>query len=147
VLDIPSGNQDGAAVREGLEQLVRQVWKAETGRDLETIPEGLGKFEMADDRYSIGLALQQIAPFVRTGQNLPARFAVPFIRGSATAAPCGHKRPADPSTAEASPVTIPIGGTPVPVPHRAYCPHCKSWIRKGDVAVRTDGGAYKHVAC
>jgi hypothetical protein len=133
-----------------LETLVRMVWKAETGRDLETIPEDLGKFEMADDRYSIGLALQQIAPYARSGQDLPARFAVPFIRGSSPAAPCGHKRPAPAVVAQAvvsAPVTIPISGTPAPTPHRAYCPHCKTWIRKGEVAVRTDGGAYKHVAC
>ena len=85
------------AFREGLEELVRLVWKAETGRELETIPEGLGKFESADDRYSIGLALQQIAPYARTGQDLPAKFAVPFIRGSSPAPACNHKKPAAPA--------------------------------------------------
>ena len=38
-----------------------QVWKRETGSDLDPIPQDLGKFEKAGDEYSIGLALQQIA--------------------------------------------------------------------------------------
>ena len=60
--------------------LVRQVWKRETGNDLDMIPQDLGKFERAGDEYSIGLALQQIAPYLRTGDPLPASFAVPIIR-------------------------------------------------------------------
>ena len=54
--------------------VVRQVWKRETGTDLDTIPQDLGKFELGSDEYSIGLALQQIAPYLRTGDPLPARW-------------------------------------------------------------------------
>jgi hypothetical protein len=42
--------------------VVRQVWKREAGKNLDTIPQDLGKFERASDAYSIGLALQQIGP-------------------------------------------------------------------------------------
>ncbi len=59
---------------------VRKVWKRETGADLETIPRDLGKFERANDEYSIGLAMQQIAPYLGTGDSLPAWFAVPIVR-------------------------------------------------------------------
>ncbi len=59
---------------------VRKVWKLETGNDLDTIPQDLGKFELGSDEYSIALALQQIAPYLRTGDPLPASFAVPIIR-------------------------------------------------------------------
>jgi hypothetical protein len=50
--------------------VVRAVWKRETGSDLDTIPQDLGKFELGSDEYSIGLALQQIAPYLRTGDPL-----------------------------------------------------------------------------
>lgn len=60
--------------------MVRQVWKRETGTDLDTIRQDLGKFERAGDEYSIALALQQIAPYIQTGDPLPARFAVPIVR-------------------------------------------------------------------
>jgi len=63
--------------------VVRKVWKRETGNDLDTIPQDLGKFEKAGDEYSIGLALQQIAPYLRTGDSLPGSFAVPIIREKA----------------------------------------------------------------
>ena len=60
--------------------VVRQVWKRETGTDLDTIPQDLGKFELGSDEYSIALALQQIAPYLRTGDPLPASFMVPIVR-------------------------------------------------------------------
>lgn len=60
--------------------VVRQVWKQETSRDLDTIPQDLGKFELGSDEYSIALALQQIAPYLRTGDPLPASFTVPIVR-------------------------------------------------------------------
>ena len=60
--------------------VVRQVWKREMGTDLDTIPQDLGKFELGSDEYSIGLALQQIAPYLRTGDPLPASFTVPIVR-------------------------------------------------------------------
>ena len=50
------------------------------GSDLDTIPQVLGKFELGSDEYSIGLALQQIAPYLRTGDPLPASFTVPIVR-------------------------------------------------------------------
>ena len=77
---------DGSTVefREAMEQLVRHVWARETGSQLGEIPDGLGKFEMADENYSIGLALQQIAPYARSGEPLPERFTVPMIRQQAS---------------------------------------------------------------
>jgi len=60
--------------------VVHQVWKRETGSDLDVIPQDLGKFELGSDEYSIGLALQQIAPYLRTGDPLPASFTVPIVR-------------------------------------------------------------------
>ena len=60
--------------------VVRQVWKQETGTDLDVIPQDLGKFELGSDEYSIGHALQQIAPYLRTGDPLPASFTVPIVR-------------------------------------------------------------------
>jgi len=60
--------------------VVRQVWKRETGSDLDTIPQDLGKFELGSDEYSIALALQQIAPYLRTGDPLPVSFTVPIVR-------------------------------------------------------------------
>jgi hypothetical protein len=59
---------------------VRQVWKRETGTDLDTIHQDLGKFELGSDEYSIALALQQIAPYLRAGDPLPTSFAVPIVR-------------------------------------------------------------------
>jgi hypothetical protein len=70
-----------ATFRDALNALVRQVWKEETGCTLKRLPEGLGKFEAADENYSIGLALQQIAPYVRSGEPLPEAFVV-TARGS-----------------------------------------------------------------
>jgi hypothetical protein len=66
--------------RDGMVDVVRQVWKQETGRDLDTIPHDLGKFELASDEYSIALALQQIAPYLHTGDPLPASFTVSIVR-------------------------------------------------------------------
>ena len=71
---------DTTEVREAVERIVRHVWTEETGQQIAEMPEGLGKFEKADDNYSIALALQQIAPFIRTGDPLPEKFDVPFIR-------------------------------------------------------------------
>jgi len=66
--------------RDGMVDVVRQVWKRETGTDLDAIPQDLGKFELGSDEYSIALALQQIAPYLRTGDPLPASFTVPIVR-------------------------------------------------------------------
>jgi hypothetical protein len=69
-------------LRKGMESFVRRVWKAETGERLHKIPENLGRFELADETYSIRLALQQIAPMIRAGKT-PDKVAVPFIRTEA----------------------------------------------------------------
>ena len=66
--------------RDGMVDVVRQVWKRETGNDLDTIPQELGKFELGSDEYSIALALQQIAPYLRTGDPCPPPSRVPIVR-------------------------------------------------------------------
>ncbi len=68
------------AFRRGLRELVRKIWKAETGKTLEKVPSDLGRFEVFSGEFSIRLALQQIAPYVRTGKPLPASFDVPLMR-------------------------------------------------------------------
>ena len=47
-------------------------WAA-TGSDLDTIPLALGKFELGSDEYSIGLALQHIAPYCGPAIRCPPR--------------------------------------------------------------------------
>ncbi len=63
-----------------MKRLVKRIWKIETGKVLKKIPEGLGRFEACDDVWSIGLALQQIAPYARSNTKLPEQFGVPMIR-------------------------------------------------------------------
>ena len=135
--------------RHGMEELVRLVWKAATGRDLDVIPEGLGKFEVDEENYSIGPALQQLAPYVRTGEDLPGKFHVPFIRGTSAALPSTAKasKPAAAPTPAEVPPPAPLAVALASVPHRAYCPHCKRWIKKGEPAARTELGQYRHAAC
>ena len=48
--------------RDGMVDVVRQVWKRETGTDLDTIPQDLGKFELGSDEYSIGSRLAADRP-------------------------------------------------------------------------------------
>jgi len=66
--------------------LVRDVWKNETGKALHRVPEDLGRFDLASGTFSIRLALQQIAPFIRSNDRLPASFRVPFMREEANGA-------------------------------------------------------------
>lgn len=120
------------AFQAAMGELVRRVWKEETGGDLAELPEGLGQFELADEHYSIGLALQQIAPYARTGDPLPAAFGVPFIRGESP-------EPA-PGPADAQP-------TRCAAPTRFYCPACGKWGRKGEAVVSAGNGRWKHVGC
>jgi hypothetical protein len=47
---------------------------------------GLFTATEAGDAYSIGLALQQIAPYLRNGDPLPARLTVPMICGASSEA-------------------------------------------------------------
>ncbi len=63
-------------------KFVKQVWKAETGKSLRQIPEGLGIFDMAGQTLSFRLALQQMAPYARSNSKLPDRFQPPIVRES-----------------------------------------------------------------
>ena len=68
----------------GLASLVKGIWKRETGQSLRKIPHNLGRYELASDTYSIRLAIQQIAPYIRSGDPLPAELAVPYVRDEET---------------------------------------------------------------
>lgn len=70
------------AFREGLDGLARRVWKGETGKTLRTLPQNLGRYELAAGAFSIRLALQQLAPMVRA-QLISREIKVPFIRDDA----------------------------------------------------------------
>jgi hypothetical protein len=107
------------------------VWKEETGRTLKRLPEGLGKFEAVDENYSIGLALQQIAPNVRSGEPLPEAFVVPFIRGQSPAT-------------EATPARDIRKATVAPA--RFFCPVCRKWGRKGEPIVPCED-RWQHAEC
>jgi replication-associated recombination protein RarA len=61
-------------------ELVRRVWRAETGQELQRVPEDIGLFDLFSGTLSIRLALQQLTPYVRSRQPLPARFAAPMMR-------------------------------------------------------------------
>jgi protein-L-isoaspartate O-methyltransferase len=129
-----------------LARFIDMVWHQETGRPLDVIPEGLGKFELGSDDYSIGLALQQIAPYVRTSEPLPASFAPPIIRGA-----YGHGK-AMPAAPKAIPNPLPGKSTPprddaTALPHRSFCRVCRQWAKKGSVMRPTSDGGWKHAAC
>jgi hypothetical protein len=47
---------------------------------LRKLPADLGRFELVGGEVSIRLALQQIAPYARSGRPLPKSFGVPLIR-------------------------------------------------------------------
>ena len=95
--------------------LVRKVWAAETGQPLAgPLPENLGYFELGDDTYSIGLALQQIAPCLRTGGPLPARFGVPIVRTQTPATEPDKPRPGTERRAGAQPADT-----------RKFCAACR----------------------
>lgn len=64
----------------GLYNLIRSIWKAETGNRLRRIPDDIGRIELCDPTLSIRLAMQQIAPYIRQGEELPQRFACPLVR-------------------------------------------------------------------
>jgi hypothetical protein len=110
------------AFRAAMAKLIRQVWKSETGKPLGTLPEGLGRFEECDDAYSIGLALQQITPYLRTGDSLPERFGVPMIRNS--------QPTCDKSTDDEE--NRPDG--PMVARYRVRCQICGEWIQRKEEA-------------
>jgi hypothetical protein len=64
----------------GLFNLVRSIWRKETGVPLRRIPEDLGRLELCDPTLSIRLALQQVLPYLRQGKQLPAKFVCPLVR-------------------------------------------------------------------
>jgi hypothetical protein len=133
-----------------LAKLIAEVWQKETGSPLPAMPGGLGKFELADEAYSIGLAFQQIAPYVRTGKQLPAEFVPPIVRGSAgrpkpvTEAPASDTKPAAAVTGDTVLAEIKRGW-------RCICPVCNQWIRCGEAIKPVAGGGmrkrWQHVAC
>jgi len=126
--------------RKALGSLVRKVWKAETGQALRKLPEGLGQFESCDDSYSIGLALQQIAPYARAKQPLPERFGVPIVRRE-TQAPASRVEIAPPSAD--APVVV--------ADRRTFCVICQTWAKRGaHVRPVTTGGdrqRFAHANC
>ena len=132
--------------RTEMARFIGVIWHQETSRPLGTIPEGLGRFELGSDDYSIGLALQQIAPYVRTGEPLPASFSPPIIRGV-----YGHGK-ATPAAPKAIPNPLPGKSTPprddaTALPHRSFCRVCRQWARKGSVMRPTSDGGWKHATC
>lgn len=66
--------------RGAMEEVIREVWAEETGKRLRRLPEGLGRFELGSDHYSLRLALQQIAPYTRNGKKLPRKLNIPIVR-------------------------------------------------------------------
>ena len=72
--------------------------------------------------YSIGLALQQITPYVRTGDNLPERFGVPMIRNS-------HPAPAKPKADEEE-----RSDGAITARYRVRCQICGEWIHRKEEA-------------
>jgi len=67
-------------LKRGMDELVRHIWKQETGRGVRRLPADLGRFDLAGGTISIRLALQQIAPYLRSGRALPEEFGVPLVR-------------------------------------------------------------------
>jgi len=133
-----------------LAKLVADVWQRETGSPLAAMPAGLGKFELADEAYSIGLALQQIAPYVRTGKQLPAEFSPPIVRGSAgrpkpvTEAPAADTKSAQAGSGDTVVAEVKRGW-------RCICPACRRWIQRGELIRELPGGGqrkrWQHAAC
>jgi hypothetical protein len=64
----------------GLFNLIRSIWRKETGKRLSRMPDDLGRIEQCDPTLSIRLAMQQVAPYIRDGQLLPAKFICPLVR-------------------------------------------------------------------
>lgn len=73
---------DPARINGDFGRFIRDVWKQETGQAIKKLPEGLGVFDIAGGHLSFRLALQQIAPYARSGRELPGTFQPPIVRGS-----------------------------------------------------------------
>lgn len=65
---------DAGALGGDLLEFIREVWTRETGLPPSHLPSDLGQFDSADGIISFRLALQQVAPFIRTGEPLPIWF-------------------------------------------------------------------------
>jgi hypothetical protein len=74
-----------AIVNGAFARFIRYVWRKETGQELTIIPDGLGVFDIAGGTLSFRLALQQLAPYCRSGRPLPDRFQPPIVRDSDSA--------------------------------------------------------------
>jgi hypothetical protein len=119
--------------RNAMGRLVKRVWKLETGRALKTIPEGLGRFEACDNAWSIGLALQQIAPYARSNTDLPERFGVPMIRDD------DHKANGK------------NGKGTTRAQYKVLCRKCLKWIEPGETIKvhphKTQKNQWQHANC
>lgn len=73
----------------GMHDLVRRVWLAETGAELNHMPADIGLMDRDEKLYSVRVALQQIAPLIRAKQVAPAAVNVALEMKPAAA-----KRPA-----------------------------------------------------
>lgn len=73
----------GQDLHDALNAFVSEIWERETGQPLDIVPENLGKFDLASGSLSFRLALQQIAPYIRAGDQLPESFDAPFMRQEA----------------------------------------------------------------
>ena len=127
-----------ATFKSEMERMVERVWERETGAKLTHIPEGLGRFELSADGYSIALALQQITPYLRTGKLLPRAFHAPIVRDDK---PRGDSQGGDSHCG---------GRKTIPAPRRQFCSHCARWIRKGEPALRSPAGGkaeWTHPRC
>jgi replication-associated recombination protein RarA len=71
---------DAKKLRPAIVQLAKQVWKAETGKALRSVPENLGVFDTFSGQASFRLALQQLAGLIRSGRPAPEAIAVPMMR-------------------------------------------------------------------
>ena len=71
---------DSSEFSSALFALVREIWRKETGKLLRWVPEDTGRIEQCDPTLSIRLAIQQIAPYLRSGKKLPKKFICPLVR-------------------------------------------------------------------
>ena len=126
---------DRESIGDAVDDLIREVWLRETGKQLRRIPEGAGCLDLFSRTLSFRLALQQLQPYIRTGQELPERFGVPLMRdagegksgkGSRPAPAIAANRPAP--TAEATPARAvrPVPAVEPRVSSEAikHCPRC-----------------------
>ncbi len=122
----------------GMLQVVQRIYAAERdGKTLDDLPEGLGQFEQCDTNYSIGLAIQQITPYLRSGVGLPAQVQVPIVRdGLNNRKPKPESAPANTPAADAGKSTT-----------RIFCRACHKWAPRGTLVHPHPTGGWQHVRC